>query len=142
MVLTRVLAILTAVSFVLTFWRWRASLLFPLHQRRDPPPSLPGITLLKPLKGCDAATGDCLRSWLQQKYPGPVQILFGVAHTDDPVCPLARELLAGFPDLDARVVVCGQNLGVNPKVSTLRQLEPHICHELIMISDADVKVPP
>src|SRR5271156_5620879 len=63
MLLTDVLAVLTAVSFVLTFWRWRVGLLFPLHRRRDPPPSLPGLTLLKPLKGCDAATRDCLRSW-------------------------------------------------------------------------------
>ncbi|MGA2174210.1 MAG: glycosyltransferase [Verrucomicrobiota bacterium] len=139
--LTVLLAILTAVSFVLTFWRWRVSLRFPLHRRRDPPPSLPGLTLLKPLKGCDAATPDCLRSWFLQKYPGPVQILFGVADANDPVCPLVRQLLGDFPDADARLVICGQTLGANAKVSTLRQLEPHIRHQFVMISDADVKVP-
>jgi ceramide glucosyltransferase len=141
MVLTDVLAVLTGVSFILTFWRWRVSQRFPLHRRAAAPPSLPGITFLKPLKGCDPATRDCLRSWLQQEYPGPVQILFGVADASDPVCPLVAELLAGFPRMDARLVICGEKLGVNPKVSTLRQIEPHIRHGIVMISDADVKVP-
>jgi ceramide glucosyltransferase len=33
-------------------------------------------------------------------------------------------------------------LGANAKVSTLRHLEPHMRHEWVLISDADVKVPP
>jgi ceramide glucosyltransferase len=142
MVLTAALAILTAVSFGLTFWRWHVSSSFPLHRRLGVPASLSGLTLLKPLKGCDAETRECLRSWFLQKYPGPIQILFGVADADDPVCPLVRELLGAFPEVDASLVVCGKSLGANAKVSTLRQLEPNIRHDLLMISDADVKVPP
>ena len=141
MLLTDVLAVLAAVSFGLTVWRWWVGLRFPLHRRQAPPSALPGITLLKPLKGCDAATGECLRSWLRQEYSGPRQILFGVAEASDPVCEVVRQLLAEFPEADARLLICGQRLGVNPKVSTLRQLEPHIRHDLVMISDADVKVP-
>jgi ceramide glucosyltransferase len=141
-VLTRSLAILTAISFALTFWRWIVSLRFPLHRRGTHPAPLPGVTFLKPLKGCDAETKNCLRSWFLQVYPGPVQILFGVASADDPVRPIVRELLAEFSNIDARLIICGENLGANAKVSTLRQLEPHCRHELIMISDADVRVPP
>lgn len=63
-----------------------------------------------------------------------------MADANDPVCPLVREALAQFPAADARLVVCGQNLGANGKVSTLRQLQPHIRHQWLMISDADVKV--
>jgi len=140
-VLTASLAILTAVSFALTFWRWAVSLRFPLHRRMVIQTSLPGLTLLKPLKGCDAQTKDCLRSWFRQKYPGPVQILLGAADADDPVCAVAREVLAEFPEAGARLITCGENLGANAKVSTLRQLEPHIGHSLVMISDADVRVP-
>jgi ceramide glucosyltransferase len=141
-VLTRSLAIMTAVSFALTVWRWIVSLRFPLHRRGAARASLPGVTFLKPLKGCDAETKKCLRSWFQQEYPGPVQILFGVASAEDPVRGVVAELLAEFPGVDARLIVCGENLGANAKVSTLRQLEPHCRHELIMISDADVRVAP
>ena len=114
---------------------------FALHRRAAGPGALPGLTLLKPLKGCNAETKQCLRSWFAQQYPGPVQILCGVAAPDDPVCGVVRELLAEFAGADARLVICGENLGANGKVSTLRQLEPHIRHPLIMVSDADVGYP-
>jgi ceramide glucosyltransferase len=136
-----VFAILAVLSLVLTFWRWRVSERFPLHGRAPRADALPGLTLLKPLKGCNAETRRCLRSWFAQQYPGPVQILCGVAAPDDPVCGVVRELLAEFPGADARLLVCGQDLGANGKVSTLRQLEPHILHPLVMVSDADVEAP-
>ncbi len=138
--LARILAILTAISFALTLWRWILGLRFPVHRRGIVHTCLPGITFLKPLKGCDAETRDCLKSWFLQKYPGPVQFLFGVASADDPVRAIVRELLEEFPNVDARLIVCGDDLGANAKVSTLRQLEPHCRHELIMVSDADVRV--
>jgi ceramide glucosyltransferase len=141
-VLNTSLAILTALSFGLTLWRWLVSLRFPLHRRMVVATALPALTLVKPLKGCDPDTKNCLRSWFLQKYPGPVQILLGVADAGDPVCVVARELLAEFPQADARLVICAENLGANAKVSTLRQLEPLIRHPLIMISDADVRVAP
>jgi ceramide glucosyltransferase len=140
-VLTASLAILTAISFALTCWRWIVSVRFPLHRRMPIPPSLPGLTLLKPLKGLDTETKECLRSWFAQKYPGPLQILLGAASADDPVCALALDLLSEFPQTDARLIICAENLGANAKVSTLRQLESHVRNPLLMISDADVRVP-
>jgi ceramide glucosyltransferase len=141
-VLARILAILTAISFLLTLWRWILSLRFPIHRRDVAHTCLPGITFLKPLKGCDAETRECIKSWFLQKYPGPVQFLFGVASADDAVRAIVRELLEEFPNVDARLIVCGENRGANAKVSTLCQLEPHCRHELIMVSDADVRVTP
>jgi ceramide glucosyltransferase len=99
------------------------------------------LTILKPLKGCNAETRRCLQSWFAQQYPGPLQILCGVASADDPVCAIVRQLLTEFPAADAQLVICGNDLGANGKVSTLRQLEPLIAHPLIMISDADAEVP-
>jgi ceramide glucosyltransferase len=93
------------------------------------------------LKGCDAETKACLRSWLAQDYLGPAQILFGVASADDPVCLLVRELLAEFPQKEAQLVICEAALGVNAKISTLRQLEPLVRQPIVVISDADVRVP-
>jgi len=129
------------VSFGLTVWRWLAVLRFPLHRRRPAQAPLPGCSVLKPLKGCDSQTRACLRAWLSQAYPGPVQILFGVASADDPVCALVRDLIAQFPQAGARLVVCDKDLGVNNKVSTLRQLQPLVLHPLVVISDADVEIP-
>ena len=137
----RILAFLSFLSFGLTLWRWVAGARFPLHQRAAVCPPLPRCTVLKPLKGCEAETKSCLRSWLAQEYPSPAQILFGVASADDPVCAVVRELLAEFSRSDAQLVLCPATLGVNGKISTLRQLEPLIRHPLVIISDADVRVP-
>ena len=123
-------------------WQWCVAWRFPLHRRVKAAPFSPGVTLLKPLKGCDEMTEDCLRSWLAQEYAGPRQVLFGVAEADDPVCPVVRRLLKEFPDAEAQLVVCGPPAGTNLKVSKLVELERLARHELVIISDADVKVPP
>jgi ceramide glucosyltransferase len=97
--------------------------------------------VLKPLKGCDAHTEACLKSWFSQTYEGPVQLLFGVASPDDPVCGLVRDLIAAHPGTNAELVICSRALGPNAKVSTLVQLEPLAAHDLIVISDADIRAP-
>jgi len=135
------LAILALLSLALTLWQWLAARRFPLHRRVADKSFAPALTLLKPLKGCDAATEKCLRSWLAQDYSGPMQFLFGVAEAADPVCEIVRKLLAEFPQRDARLIVCPEVLGTNSKVSKLVQLERAACHELLVVSDADVLAP-
>ena len=93
-------------------------------------------------KGADHATESCLRSWLAQQYGGSVQILFGVASAEDPVCNLVRQLLREFPGADARLLVCGPLLGTNLKVSKLAEMERLAKYDLLVISDADVWAPP
>src|SRR6267143_1847868 len=44
--------------------------------------AFPGITVLKPLHGAEATLYDNLRSFCDQDYPGPVQLLFGVQNAD------------------------------------------------------------
>ena len=142
MILPFILAALALLSLVLNLWQWLMAVRFPLHRRAADTSHAPGVTLLKPLKGCDAETAACLRSWFQQDYAGPVQVLFGVATEDDPVCTLVRELLAAHPERDAQLVICRESLGPNAKVSSLAQLESHARHEVLVVSDADVWVPP
>jgi ceramide glucosyltransferase len=142
-VLTVSAAALAVLSFALTLWQWGVARRFPLHQRLAGSSSFaPAVTLLKPLKGSDAQTEQCLRSWLAQDYRGPVQILFGVASTSDPVCTVVRQLLGEFPKADAQLVICEQRLGPNAKVSTLVQLQAFAANEIVVISDADVVAPP
>ena len=151
------LAALARLSLALALWQWLAARRFPLHQRISEPSSTPArgdeapplaaerrpaITLLKPLKGCDATTAESLQSWFHQNYPGQIQILFGVADASDPVCTIVRELIEKNPGGDAQLVVCAESLGANGKVSTLIQLERLAKHPLILVSDADVRVPP
>ncbi|MHB8522761.1 MAG: bacteriohopanetetrol glucosamine biosynthesis glycosyltransferase HpnI [Limisphaerales bacterium] len=142
MPLNAVVAVLALLSLALTVWQFLVARRFPLHRRVTDRSFTPAVTLLKPLKGREADTARCLESWLTQEYPAPVQVLFGVASADDPVCDEVRSLIARFPRSDAQLVICGESLGANAKVSTLIQLLRHARHELIVVSDADVRVPP
>jgi ceramide glucosyltransferase len=144
-ILNPIFGSLALLSVALTLWQWLVARRFPLHQRVPQPSTLnpqPPVTLLKPLKGCDPVTEDCLRSWFTQQYAGATQILFGVAAAADPVCPIVRKLLQEFPDRDAQLVVCGPPSGTNAKVSQLVELERQAKHDVLIISDADVRVPP
>lgn len=141
MVLNCIFGALAGLSLILLLWQWVAARRFPLHRRSANLPAKAGITLLKPLKGADEHTEMCLRSWLTQDYAGPVQTLFGVADANDPASAVGRKLLAEFPQADAQLVICPEQLGANAKVSTLIQLERLAKHELICVSDADVRVP-
>ena len=143
MILNATLGALALLSLVLLLWQWLVATRFPLHQRATQAGRFaPALTLLKPLKGCDESTEACLRSWVVQAYSGKLQILFGVASAEDPVCEIVRRLLAEFPNLDARLVICGPLQGANLKVAKLRELERLARHEVLVISDADVLVPP
>jgi len=104
-------------------------------------PDGPGVTILKPVRGVDTDTRNCLSSFLNQDYR-LFQVLFGVADLQDPVMPLLRELQADYPEVAIDIIVCGQSKGLNPKVSTLRQLEPLARYDYLVISDSDIKVGP
>jgi len=137
------LAAFAVFSFICTIWQWLSGWRFPLHvRRRIPAERAAPVTLLKPLKGCDAATEKCLRSWLVQDYAGEIQVLFGVDSEADPACEIVRRLLAEAPQRDARLVICSETFGVNAKASKLAQLANFARHECLVISDADVFAPP
>jgi ceramide glucosyltransferase len=146
-ILNAILAALALLSLALLLWQWMAARRFPLHQRMAVAPNgssavQPAVTLLKSLKGADASTEACLRSWFTQEYGGEVQILFAVASAEDPVRSTVRKLMDEFPTRDVQLVVVTQLIGPNAKVSKLTELEKLAKHEILVVSDADVRVPP
>ena len=136
-----VFASLALLSFALMLWQWIVAARFPLHQRATEFSFTPSVTILKPLKGADATTTENLRSWFAQNYLGETQILFGVAAENDPACEIFQELRKEFPQHNAQLLVCPESLGANAKISKLIQIFRAAKHEIIVVSDADVRVP-
>ncbi len=141
MILNIIFGFLALLSFALLLWQWLVARRFPLHQRMPAHSFPPAVTFLKPLKGCEPSTEDCLRSWFVQEYTGRVQLLFGVDSADDPVGSVVRKLQQEFPASDSQLIVCGPPRGANAKVSKLVELDHLAKHDLLVISDADVRVP-
>ncbi len=135
-------AALAFLSSLLLLWQWLAARCFPLHEKTPPSGFAPAVSILKPLKGCDETTAAAIQSWFNQTYAGAVEILFGVTDAGDPVCEIVRRLMAENPRCRARLVVCEHPVGANAKVAKLARLQPLAAYDLILISDADVRVPP
>lgn len=106
----------------------------------SPPRQGPGVTVFKPVKGLEPDTLRCLETFLTQDYT-PYQVLFGVADPRDPVLAALEELATPGAGLEMQVVLCPEPLGLNPKVSTLRQLLPRARYDILVIADADVRAP-
>ena len=117
------------------------SLFWVTRRRAGLPDWTPPITIYKPLKGLDEGLEENLRSFFHLDYP-VYQLLFCVADGDDPAIPLVERLLAEFPEHDGRLIVGCPIFGLNPKVESLAAMERHRKHEIILISDSNVRVRP
>ncbi len=107
-----------------------------------PDENLPPVTLLKPLKGREDELEENLRSFFEQQYPAPVQIVFASTEADDPSLALAREVAAGYPDADTAFVQADPGYGLNPKVCNLKGALEATKHDTIVQSDANVRFRP
>jgi ceramide glucosyltransferase len=101
----------------------------------------PPISILKPVKGLDDGLEENLLSLADQAYPS-FEILVGAADRNDPALAVARRVAARRPALRLKTIVCPGDGGMNPKVSILRMLSRFARHELLLISDSNVRARP
>lgn len=117
------------------------ALFWVTRRRRDLPDHTPALSIFKPLKGVDEGLEENLRSFFLQDYP-TYQLLFCVAEFDDPAIPIVEQLMAEFPRHDAQLVVGCPPFGLNPKVESLAAMERYRKHDVILISDSNVRARP
>ncbi len=101
---------------------------------------LPGVTVLKPLKGLDVELYRNLSTFCEQDHPC-FQIIFGVADADDPAVSVVRQLQAAYPRVDIHLVIDRRVYGTNYKVSNLHNMYRAAKHDVILIADSDIRVP-
>src|SRR5437870_4031273 len=136
-------AIASIFYYVLCIWSTAAFLREQktAGKRVYPTPTLPGISIFKPLKGTDPEMYDSFRSHCVQDYP-EYEIIFGVSEADDPALDFVKRLKREFPEHAIRMMVCEQKLGANIKVSNLAQIAREARYGVFVVSDSDIRVPP
>lgn len=122
---------LVALALVHFFFRSE-----PAHDDRFQPP----VSILKPVKGVDAQAYENFISFCQQDYP-EFELLFGVADLSDPVVPVIEQLQRDHPACSIRLV-SGPAIGANAKASSLHHMVKEARHEVLVISDSDMRVTP
>ncbi|MGA2235734.1 MAG: bacteriohopanetetrol glucosamine biosynthesis glycosyltransferase HpnI [Terriglobales bacterium] len=116
-----------------------------LSQAPLPESQLPPLSILKPLKGVDPEIWESFCSHCEQEYPEfqiQIQMIFGVSDPADPAIEVVRKLQSKYPNREIELIVCDRVLGPNIKVSNLVQMLPAARHELLLVNDSDIRVPP
>jgi len=122
-----------ALAAALRFF-WRASRWALLGDHTPP------VTVLKPLRGTGVELFANLETFCRQDYP-TYRIVFGVADANDPAVEVVRRLQRAYPDHDL-VLSIGARRATNGKIGNLMQMMEHAAHDVLVLSDADVRVGP
>lgn len=126
----------TLVTILSVLWVTRRS-----RRRTIPPGAYAPISVLKPLCGVDDGLESNLESFFHLTYPN-YELIFGVAGETDPAIEVVRRLRQRFPNVRARLIVHDGQRGLNPKVANLRAILEKGSHDVVVISDSNISVPP
>lgn len=100
-----------------------------------------GVTILRPLKGIDSEMEACLSSALQQQYTN-FEVIFCVESEGDAAIAVARSLIERYPDVDAKIMVSGEDehYGPNPKINNLAKGYMAAKYDIIWVLDSNAWV--
>jgi ceramide glucosyltransferase len=99
------------------------------------------ISILKPLAGLDVDLETNLRTFFQQDYAN-FEILFAVRSSLDPATVVVEKLQREYPHVSARLLITGEPPYANAKVFSLARMLAEAAHDLVVMSDSDVRVGP
>ena len=136
------LLLLAAFPYVYYLLATLAALRFSSPQRRQTSADYsPPASLLKPVRGVDFGSYENFASFCKQDYP-EYEILFAVNDESDPALPVIRQIVADFPQRRIRLFTTAADLGANRKVNKLAMLAREAQHDVLVLTDGDVRVGP
>ncbi|MGI8772743.1 MAG: glycosyltransferase [Acidobacteriaceae bacterium] len=110
-------------------------------QRGQSAAFLPPVSLLKPLHGAEPNLEAHLEGFFEQDYPS-YEVLFCARHAKDAGLEIARGVAARHPLVPVRFVTSGEPLYPNAKVASLERMRHVASHDILLVSDSDVRVEP
>ncbi len=101
----------------------------------------PPVSVLKPLQGAEPGLREYLEGFFQLDYP-VYEILFCARTESDKGLAIAHELSAKYPHIPVHILTSGEPPWPNAKCYSLNEMKAAACHDILVISDSDVRVTP
>ncbi|KAI9791608.1 MAG: hypothetical protein M1816_003694 [Peltula sp. TS41687] len=111
---------------------------------------VPHLTILRPVKSPEPYLYECLAASFRQTYPAErLTIYLCIDSSHDPAFPILQQLLADFPNHDARILVAdedpypqapGAKLGPNPKIRNLSRGYREAKGDIVWVLDCNIWV--
>ena len=103
---------------------------------------LPPLSVIIPVSGYEDGMDDCIRSYFNQIYPAPIEIVFALSDSKDPALNVAKAIRAEYPNVSATFVVSlPQDPLANPKLANVIAAFEYASHDLIVQSDSNTIAP-
>jgi ceramide glucosyltransferase len=115
---------------------------FAKHRRKaveNAPEFRPAVSILKPVHGLEPNLEENLESFFRQDY-SEFELIFCARHADDPALMLAEIIAERHPEVPIRILTSGEPSWTNAKLYSLEKMWKEASHDLLVISDSDVRV--
>jgi ceramide glucosyltransferase len=120
-------------------WRY-----FARYERAYPAAGYhPAVSIIKPTKGVDQRAFENFRSFCEQDYSGPYEILFCVEERTDPAVPVIERVIAAYPDQQVRLIFSDPH--DTRSVGKLKNMIAGLAesaYDVVIFSDSDAHAPP
>jgi ceramide glucosyltransferase len=140
--LRRAVALTVEIAAIASLGYTAAAIAASAHfarRERETAEARPPVTLLVPLRGAEPLLEENLRAFAEQDY-ADLQVIFGVAHADDPALPIARRVAAALPERRIDIDVGEVASARNPKLANVLSMMRSVRHATLILADSDTRV--
>lgn len=98
------------------------------------------VSIVVPSRGIEPFTRETLERAFSLDWPR-YELIFCVAHADDPVVKLIRAAIARFPAVPARLLIGNDRISANPKLNNCVKGWEAARHDWVILADSNVLMP-
>ncbi|WP_095198316.1 ceramide glucosyltransferase [Mesorhizobium carmichaelinearum] len=100
----------------------------------------PPVSIVVPSRGVEPFTQETLERAFSLDWPR-YELIFCVAHADDPVVKLIRAAIGRFPKVPARLLIGDDRVSANPKLNNCVKGWEAARHNWVVLADSNVLMP-
>ena len=123
-------------SILIAGKRLKATDAAPQDTRKKPP-----VSIVIPVRGIENFSAETLDRAFRLTWPS-YELLFCVAHGNDPIIPQIEKTAAAHPQVEARILVGDDRISANPKLNNCVKGWQAARHDWVILADSNVLMPP